>query len=188
MMADGRVRITGCNSLSSGVTVWASKIQISFQNLNKITMKVPKIYQHTSASLVWVYALCAASALSVLGCLPMGAANSAPLDVAILTQSKWVDVDALQDRKPVTLDFKDAASVAGHAGCNGYFGQIEIRGEAVAFKQIGLTRMLCEPESMDTESRYMSALNSTRSARIEKGVLELRDAQGKVLWRFKPWA
>jgi heat shock protein HslJ len=41
---------------------------------------------------------------------------------------------------------------------------------------------------MDTESRYMNALKSTRSARIEKGVLELRDAQGKVLWRFKPWA
>lgn len=151
-------------------------------------MKVPKIYQHTSASLAWVYALCATSALSVLGCLPMGAANSVPLDIAILTQSRWVDVAALQDRKPVTLDFKDAASVAGHAGCNGYFGQIEIKGESVVFKQIGLTRMFCEPESMDTESRYVNALKSTSSARIEKGVLELRDAQGKVLWRFKPLA
>ena len=118
----------------------------------------------------------------------MGAANSVPLDIAILTQSRWVDVAALQDRKPVSLDFKDAASVAGHAGCNGYFGKIEIKGESVVFKQIGLTRMLCEPESMDTESSYTNALNSTRSARIEKGILELRDAQGKVLWRFKPWA
>jgi heat shock protein HslJ len=45
--------------------------------------------------------------------------------------------------------------------------------------------MMCEPESMDTEIRYLKALESTRSARIDKGVLELRDAQGKVLWRFK---
>ena len=158
------------------------------QNLNKITMKLPKIYKDKSSSWVWVFVLCATSALSVLGCLPMGAANSVPLDIANLTQSRWVDVAALQDRKPVSLDFKDAASVAGHAGCNGYFGKIEIKGESVVFKQIGLTRMLCEPESMDTESSYMNALNSTRSARIEKGILELRDAQGKVLWRFKPWA
>ena len=151
-------------------------------------MKLPKIYKDKSSSWVWVYVLCATSALSVLGCLPMGAANSVPLDIANLTQSRWVDVAALQDRKPVSLDFKDAASVAGHAGCNGYFGKIEIKGESVVFKQIGLTRMLCEPESMDTESSYTNALNSTRSARIEKGILELRDAQGKVLWRFKPWA
>ena len=118
----------------------------------------------------------------------MGAANSAPLDIAILTQSRWVDVAALQARKPVNLDFKDAASGAGRAGCNGYFGQIEIKGEAVAFKQIGLTRMLCEQESMNTESRCVNALKSTRSARIENGILKFRDAQGKVFWRFKPWA
>ena len=66
---------------------------------------------------------------------------------------------ALNDGKPVSLDFKETASVARHAGCNGYFGKEEIKGE-----------------------------NSTRSARIEKGVLELRDVQGKVLWRFKSWA
>ena len=102
--------------------------------MNKITVKVPKIYKDTSASLTWVDALCATSALSVLGCLPMGAANSAPLDIAILTQSRWVDVAALPDRKPVNLDIKDAASMAVHAGCKGYFGKIEIKGEAVAFK------------------------------------------------------
>jgi len=48
--------------------------------------------------------------------------------------------------------------------------------------------MLCEPESMDTESRCVNALKSTRSAHIEKGILKFRDAQGNVFWRFKPWA
>ncbi len=151
-------------------------------------MKVPKSRTYKWSSLVWVYALCSTVALSVLGCLPIGEANSAHLNIATLTNSRWVDVAAVQDRKPVSLDFKDAVGVAGHAGCNAYFGNLEIKGQSLAFKQIGLTRMLCEPESMDTESRYMNALNSTRSARIEKGVLELLDAQGKVLWRFKPLA
>jgi heat shock protein HslJ len=188
ILEDGRVRLTRCNSLSSRVLVRDSKIQIYLQNLNKVNMKVRNKYNVKSALLLWVHALCATSALSVSGCLPIGSANSAPLDVVILTQSRWGDVAALQDRKPVSLDFKDAASAAGNAGCNAYFGKFEIKGESVAFKQIGLTRMLCDPESMDTESRYVNALNSTRSARIEKGILELRDAQGKVLWRFKPLA
>ena len=122
-------------------------------------MKVPKSRTDKWSSLVWVYALCSTVALSVLGCLPIGEANSADLAIATLMHSRWVDVAALHEGKPVSLDFKEAASVAGHAGCNGYFGKVEIKGE-----------------------------NSTRSARIEKGVLELRDVQGKVLWRFKPWA
>lgn len=54
------------------------------------------------------------------------------------------------------------------------------------FDRVGLTRMMCDPESMDTESRYIEALNLTRSARVDKGVLELLGVQGQVLWRFKP--
>jgi heat shock protein HslJ len=121
-----------------------------------------------------------------MACLPIGPANSGNLDTSALKSSKWVDVDALQDRRPVSLEFKDPASVSGHAGCNSYFGAMDSQAQSVAFKHIALTRMQCEPESMDTESRYVKALDSTRSARIDKGVLELCDAQGKVLWRFKP--
>ena len=131
---------------------------------------------------------CAGVAISLclLGCAPVGSASSARLDLAQLTLHPWVDVAAAQDRKPVSLVFKDANSVSGHAGCNGYFGKVTIQAESVTFAQVGLTRMMCEPESMDTESRYLKALDATRSARIDKGVLELIDVKGKVLWRFKP--
>ena len=57
--------------------------------------------------------------------------------------------------------------------------------DSLKFDRVGLTRMMCDPESMDTESRYIQALNLTRSARVDKGVLELLGAQGQVLWRFK---
>jgi len=148
-------------------------------------MPVPVISKTTRSTLTGVYAGCAVTALSVTACLPIGEANSTNLDISILRSAKWVDVAALEDRKPVSLEFKNNASVNGHAGCNGYFGAFEIKAQSVAFKYIGSTRMMCEPESMDTEIRYLKALESTRSARIDKGVLELRDAQGKVLWRFK---
>ena len=56
---------------------------------------------------------------------------------------------------------------------------------SLKFDRVGLTRMMCDPEYMDTESRYTQALSLTRSARVDKGVLELLGAQGQVLWRFK---
>ena len=50
--------------------------------------------------------------------------------------------------------------------------------DSLKFDRVGLTRMMCDPESMDTESRYTQALNLTRSARVDKGVLEWLGAQG----------
>ena len=82
-------------------------------------MNGPESRKDKGSSLVWVYALCSTAVQSVLGCLPIGEANSADLDIATLMNSRWVDVAALNDGKPVSLDFKEASSVAVHAGCNG---------------------------------------------------------------------
>ena len=125
----------------------------------------------------------------VTGCVPVGySASSAPagLDPSAVTPMTWVDVAAPQDRKPVSLSFQDGHRASGFAGCNGYSSQVDLGAQAVSFKVIVTTRMLCEPEAMDTEQRYIKALDATRSARIDKGVLELLDGQRKVLWRFKP--
>lgn len=74
---------------------------------------------------------------------------------------------------------------SGFGGCNGYASQVDFTAQALTFKSTATTRMLCEPEAMDTEQRYLKALNHTRSARLHQGVMELLDAQGKVLWCFK---
>jgi heat shock protein HslJ len=47
--------------------------------------------------------------------------------------------------------------------------------------------MMCFPqEVMDTENRFLQALEQTRSAKKEQGLLLLLDEAGQVLWRFKP--
>jgi heat shock protein HslJ len=108
------------------------------------------------------------------------------LDPSAVTPVTWVDVAAPQDRRPVSLSFQEARRSSGFAGCNGFSSQVDLGAQAVSFTLIVTTRMLCEPEAMDTEQRYLKALNAARSARIDKGVLELLDGQRKVLWRFKP--
>lgn len=124
-----------------------------------------------------------------VGCVPAGYSAgpaAAGLDPSAVTPVTWVDVAAPQDRKPVSLSFQEGRRASGFAGCNGYSSQVDLGTQAVAFNVIVTTRMMCEPEAMDTEQRYLKALAAARSARIDKGVLELLDGQRKVLWRFKP--
>lgn len=52
--------------------------------------------------------------------------------------------------------------VSGNTGCNRFFGTYESSGENIAFKQIGLTRMMCsDPGVMETENKILQYLNST---------------------------
>jgi heat shock protein HslJ len=133
----------------------------------------------TSAlSLVWLAA--------AAGCVPLGGVAETGLDPKAVMAQSWVDVAASQDRKPVSLRFQDGRRASGFAGCNGYVSQADVSAQAMTFKLTVTTRMGCEPEAMDTEQRYLKALDATRSARIKQGVLELLDGQRQVLWRFKP--
>jgi heat shock protein HslJ len=131
-------------------------------------------------------ALALAWMLGVAGCVPLGGVAETGVNVSAVTPLTWVDVAAPQDRKPVSLSFQDGRRASGFAGCNGYASQVDFTAQALTFKSTATTRMLCEPEAMDTEQRYLKALDNTRSARLHLGVLELLDAQRKVLWRFKP--
>ena len=134
----------------------------------------------------WIYSLGVAWVASAVGCVPVYTEAVKALSPSALMQTTWVDVAAPQDRQPVSLRWESERRVSGFAGCNRYTSQVALGAQALSFQQIATTRMQCEPEAMDTEQRYTQALGKTRSARIDKGVLELLDGQGKILWRFKP--
>ena len=68
-----------------------------------------------------------------------------------------------------------------------YIGKVDITGQRGRLVQGGSTRMFCFPqEVMDTEARLIEALDKTRAARQEQGLLLLLDEAGQVVWRFKP--
>ncbi len=139
-----------------------------------------KIFKSCLRSMTWL------GPLFLAGCVPFGGTAEVGMDPGALRAPHWIDVDALQDGPPVSLSFQSDSAVAGFAGCNRYAGSVQLTPQSVLFHSPSTTRMLCEPEAMDTEQRYLKALGATRSARMNKGVLELLDGQRKVLWRFKP--
>lgn len=62
--------------------------------------------------------------------------------------------------------------VAGHAGCNSFFGSFEAAGNRLDFSSLGSTMMAC-PEGMQSEQAFLQALNETTRYTIEGRILTL---------------
>ncbi len=78
----------------------------------------------------------------------------------------------------VTAHFGEDGRVTGSAGCNQYFASYEIKGESISIALPGATRRHCaEPQgAMDQEARFLEALRSAATFRLEGERLALRTA------------
>jgi heat shock protein HslJ len=74
--------------------------------------------------------------------------------------------------------------VSGSGGCNRLAGSYELNGDQLKFGQMAGTRMAC-PEGMDTEQSFLKSLGLVTSWKITGQGLELFDADGKELAKFK---
>lgn len=94
-------------------------------------------------------------------------------------------VAAAEGRREASLVFDtEEPRVAGSGGCNRINGGFELDGEKLSFGRMAATRMAC-PEGMDQEQRFLAALGSVKSHRIDGSHLELLDAAGKQVARFE---
>jgi heat shock protein HslJ len=130
----------------------------------------------------------AVAALALAGCAASSVDGAGPGWTAqALLGSHWVDADPPKGPLRVSLDIGADASISGSAACNRYMGRVDISGSTVRLTRIASTNMWCVPEAvMDSETRFKQALDQTRSARHESGLLLLLDDSGRVLWRFRP--
>jgi heat shock protein HslJ len=82
----------------------------------------------------------------------------------------------------ITAHFGDDGRVTGSAGCNEYFASYEVRGESIRIALPGATRRFCaEPEGiMDQEARFLEALRSAATFRLEGERLALRTPDGAL--------
>jgi putative lipoprotein len=106
----------------------------------------------------------------------------------LLEGSEWtaeqVDGQAvLADARP-TLAFQEEERAGGSTGCNRWFASLEMSGEKLRFNQAGATRMACEPDRMQQESRFLSALEAVRFYRLEGSTLRLLDESQAERLRF----
>lgn len=72
-----------------------------------------------------------------------------------------------------TLGFVEPGQVAGHGGCNRYFGAVTLDGQSMEFGKLGSTMMACPPPMMEQERRYMAALGAVKRFELKDGTLVL---------------
>jgi putative lipoprotein len=97
----------------------------------------------------------------------------------VLASTDWtaeqVDGQAVLANARPTLAFEGEQRAGGSAGCNRWFASVKMSGEKLRFSQAGATRMACDPDRMQQESRFLSALESVRSYRLDGSTLRLFD-------------
>lgn len=119
--------------------------------------------------------------LALLCALPLPARADAAL------QGRWLAEDigggGVVDRVQTALEIGADGRVSGSGGCNRIFGTVRIDGQAIAFGQMGSTKMACEGAVMMQEQRFLAALAQARRWRIDapRRKLILSDEAGSVL-------
>jgi heat shock protein HslJ len=82
----------------------------------------------------------------------------------------------------ISLDFGAGKQVSGNAGCNDFSAAYQVNGPAITIGRPSVTTMLCsEPEGvMDQETKFLAALQSAATFRIDGNSLEMRTAAGAI--------
>ena len=97
-----------------------------------------------------------------------------------LIGSEWLLEDlcghgVVGDVQP-TIAFPKAGKVAGHGGCNRYFGAVRISGDRIEVEHVGSTRMACLPPILDQEHRFLGVLQKAKRLEIDGETLLIHSA------------
>jgi len=90
---------------------------------------------------------------------------------------------AEQQREAHLIFSAQDGRVSGSGGCNRLAGSYETSGASLQFRGVASTRMACA-RGMETESRFLGALEQVRRWKISGRELQLMDNDDTVLLRF----
>jgi heat shock protein HslJ len=74
--------------------------------------------------------------------------------------------------------------VTGYSGCNEFFGSFDLKGDALTFGPLGMTRRFCADASGEVEQVFLGVLSKVRGWRVERQMLLLMDGD-QVLARLR---
>ena len=85
-----------------------------------------------------------------------------------------------------TIRFGSDGRIAGNTGCNRAGAAYTVEGNRLTIDALISTKRAClDPQGNALEFAYIRAVEGTESYRIANGELELLDASGKVVARFR---
>ena len=118
---------------------------------------------------------------------------SAPLSAQSLQHHHWVlekidgaPLPAEKGQAP-DLEIGEHLRANGSAGCNRYFGQVEVQGTQLRIKQMASTMMFCPPPRQDWERAMTSTLSEWSEANLSEQQLRLKGPQHELQFKLQDW-
>ncbi len=104
-----------------------------------------------------------------------------------LTAIDGQPLEVMENFKAPTLEVGEKMSANGHAGCNNFFGQAELKDGKFRIEQMGMTMKMCPEGVMDTEMAFSKALGEWSEVKLTKETLELNNSQHNLTFTLKDW-
>ncbi len=121
------------------------------------------------------------------------APSSTPLTAQSLQHHHWVleKIDGLpllaENGKAPDLEIGEHLRANGSAGCNRYFGQVELQDSQLRIKQMASTMMLCQSPQQDWERAMTSTLSDWSEVTLGEQQLLLKGPQHELQFKLQDW-
>ena len=188
----------GCNHYGAQFTQSGSAIEVSSVVSTQMACAPRIMAQET----IFLKALASARSYTVNGARLTLKASSGRALVRYEAQSQqlagtsWTVVaynngkqgfESVSAATKLTAAFDKAGNLAGFAGCNDYAATYTGTSPNISISKVSSTRKECATPNgvMDQESRYLAALSTAATYRIEGRGLELRTASGALAAQFQ---
>ncbi len=118
---------------------------------------------------------------------------SAPLSAQSLQHHHWVleKIDGVplpaEKGQAPDLEIGEHLRANGSAGCNRYFGQVEVQGTQLRIKQMASTMMFCPAPQQDWERAMTSTLSEWSEATLSEQQLRLKGPQHELQFKLQDW-
>lgn len=111
----------------------------------------------------------------------IGIALAAPM----LAGSEW----GISSNPKQFIQFQSNGRVAGHGGCNRFFGSYKQSEDSLQFGPLGATKMMCPAEIMQQEDALFAILSKVDRFERKRHLLKLFDSFGQdiVTLRQRDW-
>ena len=121
------------------------------------------------------------------------APSSTPLTAQSLQHHHWVleKIGGLpllaENGKAPDLEIGEHLRANGSAGCNRYFGQVELQDSQLRIKQMASTMMLCQSPQQDWERAMTSTLSDWSEVTLGEQQLLLKGPQHELQFKLQDW-
>ena len=109
-----------------------------------------------------------------------GRLSPAALEGTRWTLTHWAPTEPAKPPRAIEIEI-ESGRISGHAGCNRFFASLAAEGDtpgAIRVSPPGATRMACEAEAMQAETRFLGALAAATGFGFRMGRLVLSSGQG----------